>query len=43
MVTPPGSVHSHHTAGTRPAHWLIVQDGGFYYHCRTMGFRFENE
>jgi gentisate 1,2-dioxygenase len=43
MVTPPGSVHSHHNAGTRPAHWLIVQDGGFYYHCRTMGFRFENE
>ena len=41
MVTPPGSVHSHHNGGTRPAHWLIVQDGGFYYHCRTMGFRFE--
>jgi gentisate 1,2-dioxygenase len=43
MVTPPGSVHSHHNPGTRPAHWLIVQDGGFYYHCRTMGFRFEDD
>jgi len=42
MVTPPGSVHSHHNAGTKPANWLIVQDGGLHYHCRTMGFRFED-
>ena len=42
MVTPPGSVHSHHNAGTALANWLIVQDGGVHYHCRTMGFRFEN-
>jgi gentisate 1,2-dioxygenase len=41
MVTPPASVHSHHNAGTAPANWLIVQDGGFHYHARTMGFRFE--
>lgn len=42
MVTPPGSVHSHHNEGGRRANWLIVQDGGLHYHCRTMGFRFED-
>jgi gentisate 1,2-dioxygenase len=42
MVTPPTSVHSHHNRGTAPANWLIVQDGGLHYHCRTMGFRFED-
>ncbi len=42
MVTPPGSVHSHHNTGTAPANWLIVQDGGLHYHCRTMDFRFED-
>jgi gentisate 1,2-dioxygenase len=41
MVTPPTSVHSHHNEGKGLANWLIVQDGGLYYHCRTMGFRFE--
>ncbi len=41
MVTPPTSVHSHHNEGQGLANWLIVQDGGLYYHCRTMGFRFE--
>ncbi len=41
MVTPPTSVHSHHNRGKSLATWLIVQDGGLYYHCRTMGFRFE--
>ncbi|MFN0313828.1 MAG: hypothetical protein ACKVQA_02145 [Burkholderiales bacterium] len=41
MVTPPTSVHSHHNDGDGLAHWLIVQDGGIHYHCRTMGFRFE--
>jgi len=42
MVTPPTSAHSHHNPGTGLANWLIVQDGGLYYHCRTMGFRFED-
>ena len=42
MVTPPGSVHSHHNTGTATANWLIVQDGGLHYHCRTMDFRFED-
>lgn len=41
MVTPPTSVHSHHNDSDALAHWLIVQDGGIHYHCRTMGFRFE--
>jgi gentisate 1,2-dioxygenase len=42
MVTPPGSVHSHHNNGSAAANWLIVQDGGLHYHCRTMGFSFED-
>jgi len=42
MVTPPGSVHSHHNNGRAAANWLIVQDGGLHYHCRTMGFSFED-
>jgi gentisate 1,2-dioxygenase len=40
-VTPPEAVHSHHNESGRSVRWLIVQDGGLYYHCRTMGFRFE--
>jgi len=40
MVTPPGEVHSHHNGGTRLARFLIVQDGGWHYHARTMGFEF---
>jgi len=43
MVTPPTSVHSHHNQGDVLANWLIVQDGGLHYHCRTMGFRFEDQ
>lgn len=42
MVTPPGSMHSHHNTGNATANWLIVQDGGIHYHCRTMGFSFED-
>lgn len=42
LVTPPTSVHSHHNRGASLANWLIVQDGGLHYHCRTMGFRFED-
>ena len=40
MVTPPAEVHSHHNGGPRPARFLIVQDGGWHYHARTMGFEF---
>ena len=39
-ITPPGSVHSHHNDGSELARFLIVQDGGLHYHCRTMGFKF---
>ena len=40
LVTPPGAVHSHRNEGDEWAHWLIVQDGGYHYHCRTMEFRY---
>ena len=39
-ITPATSVHSHHNAGTRTAMFLIVQDGGIYYHTRALGFEF---
>ncbi len=40
MVTPPGDAHSHHNEGDEMALFLIVQDGGLHYHCRTMGFSY---
>jgi len=40
MITPPAAVHSHHNEGDELALFLIVQDGGLYYHCRTMGFSY---
>jgi gentisate 1,2-dioxygenase len=42
MITPPGEVHSHHNEGDETMTCLIVQDGGLYYHCRTMGFEYED-
>ncbi len=39
-VTPATSVHSHHNEGARRATFLIVQDGGIYYHTRALGFAF---
>jgi gentisate 1,2-dioxygenase len=39
-VTPPVSVHSHHNGGNDQALFLIIQDGGIYYHTRAMGFEF---
>lgn len=42
-VTPPGSVHSHHNGGNGQAMFLIVQDGGFFYHARAMGFEFAEQ
>jgi gentisate 1,2-dioxygenase len=41
MITPPAAFHSHHNEGRELALFLIVQDGGVYYHCRTMGFSYE--
>jgi gentisate 1,2-dioxygenase len=40
MVTPPGAVHSHHNRGPDLMRSLVVQDGGFHYHARTVGFEF---
>lgn len=39
-ITPPTSVHSHHNGGNEQAMFLIVQDGGLFYHARAMGFEF---
>jgi gentisate 1,2-dioxygenase len=41
MITPPAAFHSHHNDGNELALFLIVQDGGVYYHCRTMGFSYK--
>ena len=41
MITPPTAFHSHHNDGRELALFLIVQDGGVYYHCRTMGFSYK--
>lgn len=40
LLTPPQAPHSHKNEGSNPALALIAQDGGLYYHCRTMGFAF---
>ena len=40
LLTPPTAKHSHHNDGDTRAEFLIVQDGGLYYHARTMGFEF---
>ncbi|WP_160312477.1 hypothetical protein [Caballeronia mineralivorans] len=43
-MTPPAALHSHHNEGHGPrARFLIVQDGGLYYHGRTMGFAFADD
>lgn len=42
-ITPPVSVHSHHNEGDERAFFLIVQDGGFFYHARAMGFEFVDD
>ena len=39
-ITPPVAVHSHHNGGNEQALFLIMQDGGIYYHTRAMGFEF---
>ena len=39
-ITPPVSSHSHHNEGPQRAMFLIVQDGGIFYHARAMGFEF---
>jgi gentisate 1,2-dioxygenase len=39
-VTPGTALHSHHNGGSRTAMFLIIQDGGIYYHTRALGFEF---
>jgi quercetin dioxygenase-like cupin family protein len=43
FVTPAGAVHAHHNGSAEDAMLLIVQDGGLYAHCRTMGFAVAEE
>jgi gentisate 1,2-dioxygenase len=40
MITPATAAHSHHNEGDQLATFLIVQDGGLFYHCRAIGFSF---
>jgi gentisate 1,2-dioxygenase len=40
MITPATVAHSHHNEGDQLATFLIVQDGGVFYHCRAIGFSF---
>jgi gentisate 1,2-dioxygenase len=42
-VTPATAAHSHTNNGNMRAMFLIVQDGGIYYHTRAMGFAFVGE
>jgi gentisate 1,2-dioxygenase len=42
-ITPSVSVHSHHNDGNERAMFLIVQDGGIFYHTRAMGFEFADQ
>ncbi len=42
-ITPPVSAHSHHNEGNAQALFLIVQDGGIFYHARAMGFEFVDD
>lgn len=39
-ITPATAFHSHHNGGDKTAMFLIVQDGGIYYHARALGFEF---
>lgn len=42
-VTPPASIHSHFNDGEQQAQFLVVQDGGLFYHLRAMGFSFAEQ
>jgi gentisate 1,2-dioxygenase len=41
MITPPAALHSHINAGDGLMKSMVIQDGGLYYHCRTIGFSFD--
>lgn len=41
MVTPPAELHEHHNEGDEMMLSLVIQDGGLYFRCRTIGFSFD--
>jgi len=41
MITPPAERHEHHNEGDEMMLSLVVQDGGLYFRCRTIGFSFD--
>lgn len=41
MITPPAARHEHHNEGDTMMLSLVVQDGGLYFRCRTIGFSFD--
>lgn len=41
MITPPAALHEHHNEGDEMMLSLVVQDGGLYFRCRTIGFSFD--
>ena len=41
MITPPAERHEHHNEGDTPMLSLVIQDGGLYFRCRTIGFSFD--
>jgi len=41
MITPPAELHEHHNEGDTPMLSLVIQDGGLYFRCRTIGFSFD--
>jgi len=41
MITPPAERHEHHNEGDAPMLSLVIQDGGLYFRCRTIGFSFD--
>jgi gentisate 1,2-dioxygenase len=41
MITPPAELHEHHNEGEEMMLSLVIQDGGLYFRCRTIGFSFD--
>jgi gentisate 1,2-dioxygenase len=41
MITPPAERHEHRNEGDEMMLSLVVQDGGLYFRCRTIGFSFD--
>ncbi|MBS28129.1 MAG: hypothetical protein CL566_04275 [Alphaproteobacteria bacterium] len=41
MITPPAELHEHRNEGDTPMLSLVIQDGGLYFRCRTIGFSFD--